>query len=113
MRAALVPTVLTAVLAGLAPAGALGQAQEIAPELWDRPRSAADVAGQETVKRAVLAALAKPESRIVIHHAAGQEPLIQAEELRSWLGALAVDARRVVLRGDLAAGTPLKIEVIP
>ena len=100
-------------LAGLSPAAALAQAQEIAPELWDRPRSAAGIAGQETIKRAVLAALAKPETRIVIHHAAGQEPLIQAEELRSWLGALAVDTRRVVLRNDLAAGTPLKIEVIP
>ena len=100
-------------LAGLSPAAAPAQVQEIPPELWDRPRSAADIAGQETIKRAVLAALAKPEAQIVIHHAAGQEPLIQAEELRSWLAALAVDTRRVVLRSDLAAGTPLKIEVIP
>ena len=99
--------------AALSPSAALAQAQEIPSELWDRPRSAADIAGQEPIKRAVLAALAKPEARIVIHHAAGQEPLIQAEELRSWLGALAVDTRRVVLRSDLAAGMPLKIEVIP
>ena len=104
---------LVLMLAGVSPAASLAQAQEIPPELWDRPRSAADIAGHETIKRAVLAALAKPETRIVIHHAAGQEPLIQAEELRSWLGALAIDTRRVVLRSDLAAGTPLKIEVIP
>ena len=99
--------------AGMLPTAVLAQAQEIPAELWDRPRSAADIAGQDTIKRAVLAALSKPEAQIVIHHAAGQEPLIQAEELRSWLGALAVDTRRVVLRNDLATGTPLKIEVIP
>ena len=107
------PIAVAVTLAALSPAAAFAQAQEIPPELWDRPRSAADIAGQEVVKRAVLAALAKPEAQIVIHHAAGQEPLIQAEELRSWLGALAVDTRRVVLRNDLATGTPLKIEVIP
>jgi hypothetical protein len=49
----------------------------------------------------------------VIHHAPAQEPELQAEELRSWLGALAIDPRRIALRGDLAAGTPIRMEVIP
>ena len=94
-----------------ASAGAL--AQDIPAELWDRPRAAADVARQESVRRAVLEALAKPESQLVIHHANAQEPLLQAEELRSWLGALALDTRRIVLRSDLPLGAPLKIEVTP
>ncbi len=93
--------------------GAAAQAQEIPAELWDRPRAASDVAAQETIRRAVLATLAQPESQLVIHHANAQEPLLQAEELRSWLAALAVDPRRIVLRSDLTAGSPLKIEVIP
>lgn len=86
---------------------------EVSPELWDRPRSGASVAAEENVKRAVAAALAEPEARIVIHHSAGQEQALQAEELRSWLGALAIDTRRIALRGDLPAGTHVRIEVMP
>lgn len=93
--------------------GVAAQAEDIPAELWDRPRAASDIASQETIRRAVLATLAQPDSQLVIHHANAQEPLLQAEELRSWLGALAVDPRRIVLRSDLAVGSPLKIEVIP
>lgn len=94
-------------------ARAAAQAQEIPPELWDRPRAASDIAAQDTIKRAVIAALAQPVAQLVIRHANAQEPLLQAEELRSWLAALAVDPRRIVLRSDLAAGSPLTIEVTP
>ena len=91
---------------------AWGQAVEVPPELWDRPRTGAAVLAQEPVKRAVIQALAKPDAQIVIHHGAGQETLVQAEELKSWLAALAVDPRRVSLRGGGAAGAPMRIEVI-
>jgi hypothetical protein len=93
--------------------GVAAQPEDIGPELWDRPRSASDIARHETIKRAVLAALAQPDAQLVIHHVNGQEPLLQAEELRSWLAALAVDPRRIVLRSDLVAGPALRIEVIP
>ena len=92
---------------------AFAQTHEVPAELWDRPRTANAIAAEESVKRAVTAVLEKAEARLVIHHAAGQEPLLQAEELKSWLGALAIDTRRIALRSDLAAGTPIKIEVIP
>ena len=88
------------------------QTHDVSRELWDRPRSAAAITGEEGVKRAVSALIAQPEARLVIHHAAGQEPLLHAEELKSWLGALAIDTGRIVLRNDLAAGSPLKIEVV-
>jgi hemin uptake protein HemP len=78
-------------------------------ELWDRPRTARAVLEQDAVKRAVSAALQRPDSELIIHHAAGQEPLLQAEELRSWLAALAIDSRRVVLRSDATAGITLEI----
>jgi hypothetical protein len=91
---------------------ALAQTHDVSPELWDRPRSAAAITGEQGVKRAVSALIAQPEARLVIHHAAGQESLLHAEELKSWLGALAIDTRRIVLRNDLAAGSPLKIEVV-
>ena len=91
----------------------LAQSVEVPPEFWDRPRTGRAVLEQESVKRAIAAALAKPESQIVIHHGTGQETLVQAEELRSWLGALAIDTRRIALRGDGAAGGSLRIENVP
>jgi hypothetical protein len=102
--------IIAVVFAGVS-TGVLAQVHEVPLEFWDRPRTATRVLEQENVKRAVHAALAQPESRLVIHHGNSQEGLLHAEELRSWLGALAVDTRRIVLRSDQPAGTPLRIEV--
>lgn len=102
--------------AGMSAVALLAWANEtytVAPELWDRPRSGSAVIGQPVVKLAVNAYLARPGASLAIHHAAGQEPLVQAEELRAWLIALAVEAGRVSLRSDLNPGEPLKIEVLP
>lgn len=103
---------LCGLLLGACSSLALGQAHDVPADLWDRPRTGSSVTGAESIKRAVVAALAQPDAQIVIHHPGGQEPLLQAEELRSWLGALAIDTRRIVLRSDLAAGAPLSIEVV-
>ena len=92
---------------------AYAQTIEVAPELWDRPRTGSALLAQDSVKSAVLAALARPEAQIVIHHSAGQDPQVQAEELRSWLGALAIDTRRIALRSDLGPGAAIKIEILP
>jgi hypothetical protein len=104
---------LTILVNALYAVTAVAQSLEIPRELWDRPRTGRAVLEQANVKQAVLAALAKPESQIVIHHGSAQELVLQAEELRSWLGALAIDTRRVVLRSDLAVEDPFKIEVVP
>jgi hypothetical protein len=88
------------------------QAADVPPELWDRPRTGAIVLAQESINQVVGAALAEPHAQILIHHPAGQEAQIQAEELRAWLGALAIDPRRVVLRGDLGPGVPTKLELV-
>ena len=105
---------LRIIAAGLAGASFAASAQihEVPPELWDRPRTARAIVDQEPIKRAVGAALAQPAAQLVIRHGAGQEPMLQAEELRSWLGALAIDTRRIVLRNDLPAGAPIQIEVV-
>ena len=92
---------------------ALAQTYEVPPELWDRPRTAAAIAGDESLKRAVGVLLAAPDSRFVIHHATGHESLLQAEELKSWLGALAIDPQRIILRNDLLPGATIKVEVTP
>ena len=93
-------------------AAAHAQIHEVPPELWDRPRTGRAIVEQEAIKRAVTSALAQPTAQVVIRHGAGQEPLLQAEELRSWLGALAIDTRRIVLRNDLAAGAAIQIEIV-
>ena len=91
----------------------IAHAEDLAPEVWDRPRTANAILAQDSIKRTVAALLARPDARLVIHHARAQEPELQAEELRSWLAALAIDSRRIALRGDLAAGAPIRMEVVP
>lgn len=85
----------------------------VGPALWDRPRSARAVLEEPAVKRAVELYLARPASRLVVHHGNGSEPLAQAEELRAWLMALAVEGARVSLVNDIRPNEPLKIEVLP
>ena len=84
----------------------------VAPELWDRPRSGTAVLAQPAVRQAVDRSLALPGSRIVVRHAATQESLLAAEELRSWLVALALEPGRISLSGDLQRSEPLRIEIV-
>jgi hypothetical protein len=86
-------------------------AADIAPELWDRPRSAQAVMAQPAVQQAVAAYQASGIARIVIIHGLRQEAQLQAEELRAWLVALAVDSARLQLRTDPAA-TAIRMEVM-
>jgi len=81
-------------------------------ELWDRPRSGRAVIGQPAVRQAVNACLAQPGARLVVRHSAAQESQLAAEELRSWLAALALDPGRISLRNDLQPSEPLRLEVI-
>lgn len=90
---------------------AAAQTFVVPPELWDRPRSGRAVLEQPAIRQAVNAWLAQPGSRLIVHHAMGQESLLAAEELRSWLGALAVEPGRISLRNDLKALEPLQLEV--
>lgn len=84
----------------------------VAPELWDRPRSGREVLGQPGLRQAVHAYLERPGSRVVVRHGAAQESRLAAEELRSWLAALAVEPGRISLRNDLKPSEPLIIEVL-
>ena len=86
-------------------------AAEIAPELWDRPRSAQAVMAAPAVRQAVAAFQQDDKARIVIVHGMRPESQAQAEELRAWLVALAIDGRRVQLRADQAA-TAVGLEII-
>jgi len=84
----------------------------VPPELWDRPRSGKAVLEQAAVRQAVNAYLAQPGSRLVLHHGPGPESLLAAEELLSWLAALAIENARISLRSDLQPSDPMRIEVV-
>src|SRR5215831_9383645 len=84
----------------------------VAPEFWDRPRTARAVLELAAVRQAVDAQMALPTSQLVIHHGYGAEPLMQAEELRAWLMALAVDGERIRLANDLQPNDARRIEVM-
>ena len=91
---------------------AAAQTFVVPPELWDRPRSGRAVIEQQAIRQAVDACLAQPGSRLVVRHGLGQESLLAAEELRSWLAALALDPGRISLRNDLKPSEPLRLEVV-
>ena len=99
-----------AMLAAAGPAGAESLAVPV--ELWDRPRSGRIVIEQPVLRQAVNAWLQQPGSRLIVRHSLAQSSRLAAEELRSWLAALAVEPGRTVLRSDLEPGEPLRIEVV-
>jgi hypothetical protein len=91
---------------------AAAQAFVVPPELWDRPRGGRRILEQPAIRQAVHAWLERPGSRVIVHHPAGREGRLAAEELRSWLIALAVEPGRIGLQGGLKPGEPLRIEVV-
>jgi len=96
----------------LAAASGFAQTFIVPPELWDRPRSGSAVLDQPALRQAVHAYMEHPGSRLVVRHGASQESRLAAEELRSWLAALAVEPTRISLRNDLKPSEPLTIEVL-
>jgi hypothetical protein len=90
---------------------AAAQVADLPPELWDRPRSAQSVMAQPVIRQAVAALQARSDARLRIVHAARQEPVLQAEELRAWLIALGVEHTRVQLRADNAAAA-IRLEIM-
>ena len=97
---------------GLVAGNAFAAAWEVPSEFWEKPRSAATVSLLPSLRVCVEAFLDQPGSRILIHHAGSEESMLQAEELRAWLIALAVEAARVELAPDLKLNQNLKIELI-
>lgn len=87
------------------------QAAELAADFWDRPRSAQAVLAQPVIRQAVTALQSRTDARLLIVHGARQEAQVQAEELRAWLVALALEGSRMQLRADPAAAT-IRLEIV-
>lgn len=100
--------VMVALLA-LYAAPALAGSCVVPPELWDRPRSGAAVAASVPIRPCIQEMIDSSTSSMLIRHAAGSD--LQAEELRAWLIALAIDARRIALAPGAAMAEPMVLEV--
>jgi hypothetical protein len=108
---AMVRFLLSAGYAAALAAAAAAQTFVVPPELWDRPRSGRTVTEQPAIRQAVNAWLAQPGARLIVHHGTGQDSQRAAEELRSWLAALALEPARISLRNDLQPSEPLRLEI--
>lgn len=80
-------------------------------ELWDRPRSGRALLGEEALKPCLGQAARDPALRVLIRHGNRGEAPLQAEELRGWLAALAIEPSRVDLVNDLGANDRVVVEV--
>jgi hypothetical protein len=112
VRATLLLFSLTAAIAPAAepvstPSGAIPY------ELWDRPRSGRALLAVPAVRDAMAALLARAHARLRIRHPAGVEGVLQAEELRTWLIAHAIEPGRLVLQAEPGARQPLQLEIVP
>jgi hypothetical protein len=84
----------------------------VPPELWDRPRSGRALLELDAIRPCIGELVREPSRRLTIHHGTGGEGLLQAEELRSWLAALAVDPNRVDFANDLQRNQGIVLEVV-
>jgi hypothetical protein len=84
---------------------------EVPAELWDKPRSGRALLSQPALKSCMAEAAREASTRVVIHHGNRGETPLQAEELRGWLAALAIDPARVELLNDLGQGDQIVLEV--
>jgi len=98
-------------LAGAGPA-CTAEILPVPPELWDRPRTGRAVMAVPAVRKAAVLLVEKPEARLTIRHPRGPDGAVQAEELRAWLVAHAIDDKRIALRAELAPNQPLELELL-
>ena len=64
---------------------------------WARPRHGEVIVRLGGLAELVRGVLESPERRVFIHYPGGEEGMLWAEELRSWLVALGIDSSRIEL----------------
>ncbi len=74
----------------LHPAGAEEKLWALSADTWAQPRDGRSVAQMAPLPEVVAAWSAQPEQRLVVRYPGGEEGLLWAHELRSWLTALGV-----------------------
>jgi hypothetical protein len=79
------------------PLSAAAERYYLPSQFWLNARSGESVTAEPAVASAVQRFLERPRSVLTIHHAREDESLVRAEELRSWLIALGLEAQRISL----------------
>ena len=90
---------------------ARGESFQVPAELWDRPRTGQLVLAVPAIRQALGALIAAPQAKLTVRYPPGAESAAQAEELRAWLAAHAVEPGRILMRGDLPARQALQLDV--
>ncbi len=85
---------------------------EVPVELWDRPRTGPAVLALPVVRQALNALGSRADARLAIRHGPGLEPAAQAEELRDWLIAHAVEPGRIAVLADASIRNALRLEIV-
>jgi hypothetical protein len=78
---------------------------------WSGPRSGAALARHAPLKRLIADFERQPEGIILLRHGSGDESLLWAEEMRSWLVALGVPSPRIRLQAVTGRPDGLTLEV--
>ena len=92
--------ILCGVVLGLISMSAAAQAFDVPSELWLKPRSGQAVRDNVQLSKAFEFYFQLAQPRVRLHHHKRDESSAQAEELRGWLIALGIDARRIELVDD-------------
>lgn len=83
----------------------------VTAEQWARPRRGDAIAQFPELSRLVEELDLHADSRIVLRHPGGDEGLLWAEELRSWLVALGVPSARIELAAAPAGADRIALEL--
>ncbi|MFQ6021641.1 MAG: hypothetical protein ACE5NW_02865 [Acidiferrobacterales bacterium] len=97
----------------LTPTSLLAERITITADQWARPRSGEAIVGLAGLNKLIEALDSRPDTHILIRHAAGENGTLWAEELRSWLVSLGVPSRRITLSVGLDQNDAIVVETGP
>jgi hypothetical protein len=104
-------SVLCASLPG-SPAGAQERLWSLSADTWAQPRDGRSVAQMEPLPELAAAWFRQPAQRIVVRYPGGEEGLLWAHELRSWLIALGIPGADQELVAGSHQADRIEIELV-
>lgn len=102
---------LVLLLASAPIAQALSAPVTISAIEWARPRQGDAITRLPGLADMVRGLLDSPEKRLRVHYPGGEEGVLWAEELRSWLIALGVDSSRIEMLPGTASPDAIELNL--
>ncbi len=78
---------------------------------WARPRHGEAITRLPGLADMVRGLLESPDKRLFVHYPGGEEGMLWAEELRSWLVALGVDSSRIEMLPGTASPDAIELSL--